>query len=251
MVEDRQRGIAAFARFMRQMNEPQYDGMTSWELLPLGLEVRSVEQLLRHAYRLLTTARPIDDYYEIFLSVTSASLERTLRVANGYAQLKRRKGWPNDLHSNGHRIVKLNNRLLRNLNRSADGDVDVLSRVQAMKDDHVVNALLGLADQYASGGRFRYLDELAKRKTMMPGEGALGAWVTLLDEVSDKHPDLDVPTGSEEDLDALHMLLAESFRGWVEFVSDMAASGLLGRRAQEFGSRIRPAVLFGGRQPAP
>jgi len=242
-------GIDRALRGLQRLNEPQYDGMTTWGLIPLNFETRATSQLLTHAHSLLINQRPIDDHIEVLLTLLSSGIERTLKIALGYAFLDRRKGWPKDLSRYGHKIAHMNRRLFTLATRSDSSSVELRDTVDSLRSDQAFQTLFETLQRYAMGGRYHYLDQLAAKSLPSPGEGSVGAWINLLLSVENASK---APTPlDDDDLNHVHLELALILERWLACVSLMAAAGVLSRRALQFGQSVDPRILFESRALSP
>jgi hypothetical protein len=247
--------ILGLAAALRRFNEPQHDGITVWNEIPLGFETESATRLLAHGHHLLVHQRPIDEHVDVLLTVLASGMERILKLALGYQFLSRSEGWPTNLSQWGHKIVALNNRFFK-LARRHDLDGATRTAVDAVAADPILSSLLQVTEKYAVGGRYHYLDELANRTTPSPGEGTIGSWIVLLVTAFDALPG---PTDEADPMDRLHIAIASSLEAWLDAISRVARSGALSPRAIAFGEHIDPAIVFAlsrttgaeGEQPIP
>ena len=229
---------------LRNLSRPQYDQLTTWNLIPLGHEIRSATNLISHGHSLLTTPLKHENYVDVVLNVLSVGVEHLLKLSLGFKHLERQEGWPSYLVKHGHKVVDLNRRLFKVIDRDRGAPEQLLTLANEVRRDEILEAMLGTFEHYAIRGRYFYLDELANGTPPSPGDGPLGSWITLLLLVQDRHPEID-----DEELHAHHLVIAQSLESWLRLISAMAQEGLLGRRAIEFGKAIDPLILFDATQP--
>lgn len=229
--------------------------MTHEELLlamMLDDEVAAANSLLRKSIDLLRHMRWLAQDEYVVTVLLAAGMERLLKLTLAFVRVDvEGSSWPTtELKSYGHRIVDLDS-ACRALIKTRTEAVSTLERVdelaRGLDRDLCIGAVLGIAQDFATGGRYFNLDHLGS-----PGGPRVSPrqrWQRLVDDLkagldqdaastAPEIPDLGVVGVVTSTTGKVSHTLAATVAAWRHFYLTSWECGACGPRAQELGQQI-------------
>ena len=140
-------------------------GLTGLQRVSLVVEVEAARQFLSHGVVLLRGRPHVEQTLDVLLLVWHMGAERLLKVLFGLTKLEQSDPWPNMQNEIGHRVVKADDLVRDHLHAwaAANAGNTYPNGLIAMVDaDPILPAILAALDDYGSGGRFYWLDQLTQ-----------------------------------------------------------------------------------------
>ena len=226
------------------------NGLTTVQRVSLAVEVETARQFLVHGVVLLRGRPSLDQTLDVLLLVWHMGTERLLKVLYGLTELEQGQPWPDMQRVISHRVVKADKLVRDHLHGWATANPGnnypngLIAKVDA---DPILPALLAALDDYGSGGRFFWLDQLGQSPQQRDRPDAV--WDQALTAARDSDPAVtsrfwdNVHDHPEMDhVRELHDLVSRSMVRWWSMLARTGQWGAFGELGKQLAAAYVPTM---------
>lgn len=227
-------------------------GLTTLQRVSLAVEVETARQFLVHGVVLLRGRPSIDQTLDVLLLVWHMGAERLLKVLYGLTELEQGRPWPEMQRTISHRVVKADQLVRDHLHSwaaSTPGNAYPNGLIAAVDADPIVPSILAALDDYGSGGRFFWLDQL--RQSPQQRDRPDAVWDQALTAARDSDPSVaarfwdNVHNHPDRDhMRELHDLVSKSMVRWWSMLARTGQWGAFGDLGKQLATSFGPATAI-------
>lgn len=227
-------------------------GLTPVQRVSLAVEVETARQFLAHGVVLLRGSPSVDQTLDVLLLVWHMGAERLLKVLYGLTELEQGRSWPDMQRVIGHRVVKADKLVrdhLHNWVASTPGNTYVNGLLAMVDADPILPAILAALDDYGSGGRFFWLDQLSQSPQERDRPDAV--WDQALTAARESDPAVaarfwdNVHNHPDRDhMRELHDLASTSIVRWWSMLARTGQCGAFGDLGKQLAAAYGPTMAI-------